>query len=404
MILQHQQEAINKLLKYKVGALFMDAGTGKTRAALELINAAQSIDYILYVAPLRTIKTDGTTSVCDEINRWGGFICKNVDFVGVETISSSDRTYLAIRNRIEQAKNAFIVCDESIKIKNFDAKRTRRLLDLSKFAEYKLILNGTPITRNLLDLWSQMEFLSHKILNMQLVEFKRTFCNYTTITKQIGHRRYTREFITGYENIDYLHNLIEFYVYNCDLRLALQQQYFSFDYTIDEQAKEEYYRLKDTYLDDEMLQWKNNNIFLEMTQKMQHTYCCTLSKIDVCRIIFEQYAMEDKTIIFCKYVASQLLCKECFPKAKVLSYQTSALGLNLQDYHYTIYFDKIWDYYLRSQSGNRTYRIGQTKDCLYFDLNGDVGLESLIDKNVAKKISMVEYFKKVSKTELQKVL
>lgn len=94
----------------------------------------------------------------------------------------SDRVYLELNDILEK-NNCFLLIDESIKIKNFDAKRTKRLLELSKKAEYKLILNGTPITRNLLDLWSQFEFLSPKILNLSYTQFRDTFCEWEKITK-----------------------------------------------------------------------------------------------------------------------------------------------------------------------------------------------------------------------------
>ena len=105
-------------------------------------------------------------------------------------------------------------------------------------------------------------------------------------------------------------------------------------------------------------------------------------------------------MIYCKYVKSRELCQRMFPKAMVLSYQREAMGLNLQKYRYTIYFDKIWDYALRIQSGHRTFRTGQEYDCLYWDLTGNVGLEKLIDKNISKKVSMTEYFKSKTKEEL----
>ena len=88
----------------------------------------------------------------------------------------------------------------------------------------------------------------------------------------------------------------------------------------------------------------------------------------------------------------------------MLSYQKEALGLNLQSYRYTVYFDKIWDYALRMQSSRRTYRTGQELDCIYYDLTGDVGLERLIDANIEKKVSMTEYFKKKTKEEVKRML
>jgi len=403
-LLPNQQSATAHLHDWRVGALFMEAGTGKTRVAVELVNRATDTDCVLWVGPYRTIHPgNGLPSVVDEINKWGGFRVP-VRYVGIESLQSSDRIYLDFRHYIEQANCPYIIVDESLKIKNAEAKRTKRLLEMGQFARYKLILNGTPITRNLLDLWSQMEFISPKILNMGLAEFKNTFCSYTTVTKYFGgHKSYTKEFITGYENIDYLYSLIRHYVYECDLTLQVKQLYSTLKYTLSDVHHEEYQFLKTKYLDDEMLMWKKNNIFLEMTQKMQHIYCCTENKFEVLDKLFDTIE-EDRTIIFCKYIDSREACLERYPKATVLSYQRESLGLNLQYLCNTVYFDKNWDYALRIQSGRRTFRTGQEYDCRYWDLTGDVGLEKLIDKNINKKTSMTEYFKKISKEQLKEDL
>ena len=399
-LLDNQQSAKAHLSDWRVGALFMEAGTGKTRVAVELINQVSNIDLVVYIAPLRTIiPPDGEKSIIDEINKWGGFRA-TVEFVGVESISQSDRIYLNLRTKIEQASNCFIVIDESLKIKNMTAKRTRRMLELGAMVQYKLILNGTMLSKNLLDVKPQMDFLSPKILNMSDAEFKNTFCKYTSITKRLrGYRPYTKEFITGYENIDYLYSLIRHYVFECDLTLQIKQLYTETHYTLDEDCQNEYYRLKSKYLNDEVLMWKNNNIFLEMTQKMQHTYCCTENKFEILENLFKEID-QSRTIIYCKYIASREECKKRFPKATVLSYQKEAFGLNLQHLNNTIYFDKIWDYALRVQAGRRTFRTGQEYDCRCWDLTGNVGLENLIDKNIDKKISMVEYFKGKTKEDL----
>jgi SNF2 family DNA or RNA helicase len=246
-----------------------------------------------------------------------------------------------------------------------------------------------------------MDFLSPLILNMSDAEFKNTFCEYTKITKYFGgHRGYTKEFITGYENIDYLYSLIRYYVYECDLTLSVKQYYSDAHYQLDELCQKEYTRLKEKYLDNETLMWKNNNIFLEMTQKMQHSYCCTPEKFEVLDKHFKEYD-ESKSIIFCKYIDSREACEKYFKKATVLSYQKHSFGLNLQHLNHTIYFDKVWDWALRNQSITRTYRTGQEYDCSYLDLTGNVGLESLIDKNIAKKTGMIEYFKGKTKEELK---
>lgn len=398
--LQHQSEAKRHLEEWKVGALFMEAGTGKTKVAVDIVNASPC-DFVLWIGPLQTIRTGNVTN---EVARQGGFNMP-CSFVGVESIGGSDRIYLNTVEDLKSYEKPFVVVDESLKIKNAEAKRTKRLLEIGKIVEYKLILNGTPLSRNLLDLWSQMEFLSPLILNMSLAQFKNTFCEWTRVTKSNGWRTYSKEYVTGYENVDYLYSLIRHYVFKADLKLGISQHYRSKAYYIDEDSREEYARIKEIFLEDEMLEWRNNNIFLEMTQKMQHAYCCTGDKIDqVKSILAEEEVDPSKTIIFCKFIKSRELCERLFPECFVLSYQKDSLGLNLQEYNVTIYFDKVWDFALRTQSTRRTFRTGQERDCLYYDLTGDVGLERLIDRNIGKKVTMSEYFKKATKEQLKKDL
>lgn len=378
----------------------MEAGTGKTKVAVDIVNASPC-DFVLWIGPLQTIRTG---NVKNEVARQGGFNMP-CSFVGVESIGGSDRIYLNTVEDLKSYEKPFVVVDESLKIKNADAKRTKRLLEIGKIVEYKLILNGTPLSRNLLDLWSQMEFLSPLILNMSLAQFKNTFCEWTRVTKSNGWRTYSKEYVTGYENVDYLYSLIRHYVFKADLKLGISQHYRSKAYYIDEDSREEYARIKEIFLEDEMLEWRNNNIFLEMTQKMQHAYCCTGDKIDqVKSILAEEEVDPSKTIIFCKFIKSRELCERLFPECLVLSYQKDSLGLNLQEYNVTIYFDKVWDFALRTQSTRRTFRTGQERDCLYYDLTGDVGLERLINRNIGKKVTMSEYFKKATKEQLKKDL
>lgn len=381
----------------------MEPGTAKTRVAIELVKPARP-DLVAWIGPLQTIRPkDGLPTIIDEINKWGGFGVETI-YTGIESIQQSDRIYLELYNKIATALNPFIVVDESLKIKNAETKRTKRLMELGKMAQYKLVLNGTPLSKNLLDLKPQMDFLSYRILNMDNAEFKSTFCNYTTITKRFGGKKeYTREFITGYENIDYLYSLIGHYVFECDLTLAVKQMYNSLKYIIDEESRREYDAIKNKFLNNEMLQWKNNNIFLEMTQKMQHTYCVTPSKFEALDKLFDTVDQE-RTIIYCKFIRSREACEKRYPKATVLSYQKEALGLNLQHLNNTVYFDKTWDYALRVQASRRTFRQGQEYDCRYWDLTGDVGLEKLIDDNIDKKMNMVEYFKGKTKEELKEIL
>lgn len=392
----NQIRATDHIKGWKVGALFMEAGTGKTRVALEIVYRSPC-DAVIWIGPLRTLE-----NTKQEIGKWGGFRIPAYYF-GIESIQQSDRIYMEMLDVIQSYKNPFVVIDESLKIKNAQSKRTRRMLHVGSLVEYKLILNGTPISRNMLDLWAQMEFLSPLILGMTHTQFKDTFCEYTIVERRSGYRRSRREIITGYANVDYLYSLIRPYVYQCELSLQILQNYHYTQYELTPQEKATYQAIKEEFLSYEFLDFYNNNIFMGMTQKMQHSYCCSPSKIEAVKSIFQNIP-EEKTIIFCKFVDSRNLCETLFPKAKVLSYQKESLGLNLQQYCHTIFFDKVWDYALMTQSTRRTYRTGQKEDCHYYDLTGDVGLESLIDRNINRKVSISEYFKKATKKDLKKDL
>lgn len=396
-LLEQQEAAIEKLLRFKVGALFMRPGTGKTRAAIELAEAANLREYY-WLTPFQN-----KSNLQAEIDQWA--LCPWLHHVeGIESVGASDRLYLELLQRLEKyGKRSMLIVDESLKIKNWQAKRTKRILELGKHTQYKLILNGTPISKNLLDLWAQMEFLSPEILNMSLAEYKNTFCAFTRIVKRMGSKSYTREFVTAHHNIDYLYSLIGHYVYEADLQIEIGKQYIEVPYQIDKELKKAYQEIRDQFLNLEVLQFKNNNIFLEMTQKMQHAYSLAPDKFLVVEELLKQND-PSKCIIFTKYVSSFEAVRARWPEVKVLSIQKHSLGLNLQHYNRSIIWDKTWDYALIDQLEHRTYRTGQTEDCIYYHLMGDVKLEQLMKSCLDKKADMLLYLKGKTSNDLKKIL
>lgn len=394
--LDSQIKAIDKLNAVKCGALFMEAGTGKTRSALELIKNTDS-DYVLWFTPFQTKE-----NLQAEINKWGGLNC---DIVGIESIQNSDRIYLQYYQKCEQAKKTFIVVDESLKIKNADAKRTNRLLELSKLSEYRLILNGTPLSRNLLDLWSQMGFLSPKILKMGLEEFKNTFCEYIKVTyhSQGFGRCYSKEFIKKYHNIDYLYTLIEPFIFESKLSLSIGQQHIDIDYALTNEEKEQHDKLKEKYLDNEYLLARNNNIFLEITQKMQHNYSLSPSKFEIVDKLLSEID-KSKVLIYAKYIDTQEHLSKHYKDVRIMSLQKHSYGLNLQDYNTIVFWDKTWDYAQREQIERRIFRTGQISNCVYYDLTGNVGLDGMINQNIERKRNLLDVFAEMSVEQLKKEL
>lgn len=103
-LLVHQAKAIDKLRRLKVGALFMEPGPGKTRAAYELVKSVKS-DFILWLTPFQTKE-----NLLNEINKCGGL--EMLEIVGIETLSSSDRKYLDLFEKVNK-RNTFLIVDET---------------------------------------------------------------------------------------------------------------------------------------------------------------------------------------------------------------------------------------------------------------------------------------------------
>ena len=70
----------------------------------------------------------------------------------------------AARAFARSAGTLMIVCDESDAVKNPKAERTKALMSLRPYAEWRRIMTGTPITNSPFDVFSQFSFLDSTIL------------------------------------------------------------------------------------------------------------------------------------------------------------------------------------------------------------------------------------------------
>lgn len=404
-LLVSQKNKIEKFLNLKVGADFGEAGTGKTRSTLELVKYTEATD-LLWVAPYGTINPpEGKGGIKEEVMKWlDGTEKFKVHFLAPESISASGRVFMNMMQTMRESGIWFMVVDESLKIKNWSAKRTHRIITMGKLAKYRFILNGTALSRSLMDLWAQMEFLSPRILNMSESQFKDSFCCYTTINKRVGKNSWrSKEFITGYENVEYLYAVIKPYVFDCDLHLEVGKKYLRYSFDLGEEEKKEYQRLKSKYLDDEVLMWKKNNIFLELTMKMQHGYCCSEEKFELLDVFLKKRD-RSKVIIYRKFIKSESELKKRYSDIPILSIQSHTMSLNLQEFNTVVFWDKTWDYATVDQAEHRTYRVGQKEDCTYLDLDANVPLDGLMMSNIEKKGRLLRVFKEKGVDELKKIL
>ena len=389
--MNNQQNAFDKLSKLKVGALFMEMGTGKTKIALDLINSKlKKIDYALWICPF-SIKNE----IENERKKWHPNL--SIDIVGVESISQSDNTYLKTLWKVK-ANKTFIVVDESLKIKNLKAKRTERILELGKYASYKLILNGTPLSKNVLDLYTQMNFLSPKILNMSFSQFKNQYCEYYIHGK-------LKNKVKKQHNIEHLISLIQPYIYDAELDLGKNKTYTSIEYGIEN--AEEYESIKRSFL-----RFDTDISFFALSNALQHCYCSSKHKFKEMYKLID--SLDTQIIVFVKFLDSipenakritgELSNKEresileSFKnkefKVLYITYGCGAFGLNLQYCKHMIFADHTFDYAQRLQAEARIFRLGQTDDVHYYNLNCICGLDRLIRGCLDKKIKLLDEVKK----------
>ena len=391
---KQQENAFDKFKKLRVGALFMEQGTGKTRVALNLIKETDS-NLVLFLCPCST-----KSNLQAEIDKWG--IGKEYYIFGYETVASSDTTYLKILDMV-QGKKVFIVADESIFIKNETSKRYRRLMDIAKYSHYRLILNGTPITKDEWDIYNQMNFLSPKIIDMGRDQFVNTF--FTKI-KYKKRGQSAREFYKLSEvNIDYLHKLIEPYIFECSFRFDKKVKSTDIEIIASEEASDRYEEQKQRLLNSLAIgqscveQFQNlavacfddENRHKEIARHLKGqiiVFCTLLSEVnDIsneidCYVITGAQNLKERAEIINKFKVDD--------KPLLMTIGTGAYGLNLQFCNKIAFASIAFDYGKIDQAKSRIMRLGQERDIEYIYFTSDLGIYDMIRENNQRKLDLKE--------------
>ena len=193
------------------GELF-EMGCGKTLTTIAVAGALYNlgkIDRVLVVAP---------TSVCSvwphDLNQFAAFPWEARVLLGdkkkrlkaLNELKNWPLKALRIavinyesthRDGIFEALAAYrpdlIVCDESQRIKNPSAAQSKALHKLGDAAPFRMILSGTPVQNNAVDLYSQYRFLDPAVYGANFYAFKNRYC----IMGGYGQHQ-----IVGYRNMD----------------------------------------------------------------------------------------------------------------------------------------------------------------------------------------------------------
>jgi len=459
---KHQAEAIKESWFKEFYALFMEMGTGKSKVAIdnigmlyerELINAA------LIIAPKGVydnwVKGEIPTHLPDRIQRdvlrWepkktkgfgkrvDNFIME--DFIGVkifvmniEALSTARGAGTAGRFLVQNPNN-IVVVDESTTIKNRKAARTKNLQVLQKYAKYRRILTGSPITKSPMDLFSQCSFLEEKALGYNSYF---AFQNRYAIVRQqkMGQRSFQE--IVGYRRLDELNEkLVQFSkrILKSEC-LDLPDKLYTKRYVaLTDEQKRLYDQMKDMALamleDGELA---TTTSVLTQIMRLQQISCghftpdvgetrsLESNRLDELLNITEE--LQGKCIIWASYTHDiqriHSALRDCFgPEAVALYYgdtaqdmrqetvdrfqdpkdplrffvgqpRTGGYGITLTAATTVIYFSNSYDLEIRLQSEDRAHRIGQKNPVTYIDLVSPDTLDEKILNALKSKVNLAE--------------
>lgn len=438
----YQQEAVDKLLGLRIGALYMEMGTGKTRTALEIIKRrvdAGKLSRVLWLCPC-SVKG----SLNRDIDKHASGT-EEIRIEGIESLSASARLYEDLSTWCD-GQDTMLIVDESNLVKNHRAIRSRRIVGIAERCKYRMILNGTPISKSIADMYNQWYILDWRVLGYQ--SFWSFAANHLEYDERI-HGRVVRAL-----NLNYLMHKIAPYTYQARKEDHLQlpeKSYTHWYFSLDRHQEMHYHDVAENLmllLDDE----KPSTIYRLLTA-MQLIACGRrITSIDTHLKSEPFYAdagddsrldclldnlqtLSDKVIIFCRYsfeihrvteaLAAQygaesvvqfygelpLKAREASIRAfegpvrfLVANRVCAGYGLNLQFCHQVVYYSNDWDFATRIQSEDRVHRIGQDEEVNIYDIYAEDTIDERIMKCLLRKENLVESFKDRLKSKNREAL
>lgn len=446
-LLPHQLPAVEKMMPTRVGGLFMDMGTGKTRVAIETIARRQHrVRRAIVYCPVSLKET------------WAAEIAKHTDcpetavnifdektnarsldrsafwhIIGIESVSSSDRV-AAAAHELTTTETAVIV-DESSYIKGHNALRTQRITRYSEPARYRLALTGTPMSQGVQDLYAQMRFLSPKILGYN------SFYSFAA-----NHLEYSEKYpglIVQAHNTAWLAAKIQPYVYQVtkeEAGLNLPPKLYNARYyrlTEAQWAAYEQAKWEILMAADEVDSYVIFQLFGALQQIVSGFWNRKVSDDNFEFLTFDHHRTDilleqiadipvgERVIVWCKYRYSinqvvDALAGE-YGRASVQQYYgdlteeeragelarwrqdgrflvasmaTGGHGLTLTESAYEIFYENEFKYSHRIQAEDRIHRIGQTRRPTYIDIWANCKIEERIAKALASKGDVVADFRR----------
>jgi SNF2 family DNA or RNA helicase len=324
---------------------------------------------------------------------------------GLEVVVVNYESAWRMEAELVRWKADFIVCDESTKIKNPQAKCSKAMHRLGKASKYNAILIGTPVVNNPLDFFSQFKFLDESIFGGSYYSFR---AKYAILGGFQNHQ------IVGYKNLAELVEKAHSIAYRVKIADAvdLPQRIDEVRVVALEASAQSIYKSieKDSYAELMNGEISTRNILTKLLRLSQVTggfvrsddgddvQAVSSAKLAALEDIIDTCADEGKKVVVFARFLPEIYAIERLLKKKGLDYSliygevkdraeqirrfqednrvrvfigqlaTVSMGLTLTAAHVAVFYSLDFNYSNYEQSKARIHRIGQKEKCLYIHL------------------------------------
>lgn len=453
---EHQLKAFLLSKDLPFFGYFMEMGTGKSKTLIDKIcysYAIGSIDTVVIIAPngvhAQWVKEQLPTHMWESVPYASAIFRSSMDTN--ETLSmtaclgSRDRLRIISMNveafshkkapefleKLLLSSKVLVAVDESSRIKDQSATRTKVLLKLKRYMTQRAILTGTPVTQGVEDLFSQLNFLSEDIIGLSsFYSFRNRYCLLAEgKNKQTGRTYHT---IVGYKNMEELQKKLDgnsFRVLKSEC-LDLPEKIFTNHYVELTEEQKKHYTMMKKHLITQIDTGEIVEGALAITQlmRLQQILCGHLpssetvgghieipnNRIQAC--VDKLQEANGKVIVWSRFVSdveqiSKALDKleigyvtytgstsqkareeglERFktdPKCRVFigNPATAGIGLNLTVADTVIWYSMSYSLEEYLQANDRVHRIGQKNKVTYVHLVSEGTIDEKVIKTLQKK-------------------
>jgi len=457
--MSNQVAAMRKAWGKRGYALFHEMGTGKTYTTINLAGGYKLKEMITGViiicpTPIKPVwdweveKMSPCEAECwvyksgdKGVEKWTNPQSDKLQYliIGVEALSQGKAFDVAMAfARAHSSTGLMVAADESSKLKNAQATRTKKAAKISALADYSLILTGTPITQGMEDLYGQFMFLDPNIIGLKsYFVFKNMYC----IMGGFENRS-----IIGYQREQELLDKVAPYVDIVKSEDVMDLPDKIYQKLAVEPTKQQLAAMKQ--LKDFMEAESGGEVLMVKTvleRLTRYQQICGGNfpfndldtggydvqpiegknpKMEALLDSIETLPNEEKVIIWARFrpevdliaktisdiygaeavvefhggiddtgrrEAIQLFQESTKVRFFVVNQQTGSMGITLTAATTAYYFSNSFSYEERVQSEKRNHRKGQTNHCRYIDIEMLVPADQMIIKAINRKGGLAQY-------------